>query len=510
MSVNTLINGQLVKVAGVTNSSNDSMQTDTMPEPSSAYSGLIYQYIGETTEEFTNGRFYKCEPDDGDETVELISVSDWNTLTTEEKQSKGLIAIQDRLTGFKQGILARGSYYRDTLLQNSTASSILSEAKSDTHENGTSVWENLTLSGSMNNNADGAVITDGKTISYDLTGANTPVTVYALLKISEISTGNRTMVGIPYAMSSSNVPNIFCNNTTVYSSVYGSDVVMSGLNSTEYTLYTIAIDPINKIADFYANGKLVRSNVAFSNSGGYIVIGAADKALTNVISCDIKYLGIVGEYESQNTIIANHQEIMSAYSEAPSISVEPLTANQNGVYTAPEGTAYSPVTVDINMPQIVDTSNFTKIWDSSVNYGRKGDFNVSIETFLGYNDMPTITNQMRNGWRYGAYYESENIKGAYGGYTFASSPMYILYTEFYIGRYELQNKSLYLTVEYMDENGDWNEIEDLDVSTTIPYPINYYRVSVKRVIYGIRFNHKKDPIKTDANNASFFGLLLYS
>ena len=39
----------------------------------------------------------------------------------------------------------------------------------------------------------------------------------------------------------------------------------------------------------------------------------------------------------------------------PSVTVEPLTANQNGVYTAPEGTAYSPVTVDVDVPEPVIT-----------------------------------------------------------------------------------------------------------------------------------------------------------
>lgn len=246
--------------------------------------------------------------------AEIITRSDWNALTTAQKQAKGLVAIQDASIGYKRGEFVNGADYHDTLLPYSVYSDILEEDKSSTHESGTSVWGELTLSGTMDNDADGAVITDGKVVSFDLSAANTSVTIYALLKRSgNTESGNRTLVGVPYAMSANNLPNIFCNGTTVNTSVYGSDVAISGVSATNYTLYTMAINAVAKKVDFYANGVLKRSDVGFSNSGGHIVFGAAETDLTNVISCNIKYIGIVDGYEQENVITNNHIVIMNEY-----------------------------------------------------------------------------------------------------------------------------------------------------------------------------------------------------
>jgi hypothetical protein len=245
---------------------------------------------------------------------EIISRSDWNALTTAQKQAKGLVVIQDASTGFKRGEYINGADYHDTLLQYSVYDNILEEDKSSTHENGTSVWGGLTLGGVMNNDADNSVITDGKAVSFNLSAANTSVTVYALMKRhGNTESGNRTLVGVPYTMSGGNLPNIFCNGTTVNTSVYGSDDAISGISSTNYVLYTMAIDAVSRKVDFYANGVLKRRGVSFFNSGGHVVFGAAETDLTNAISCNIKYICIVDGYESDNVIMNNHSVIMDEY-----------------------------------------------------------------------------------------------------------------------------------------------------------------------------------------------------
>lgn len=43
----------------------ESIQKDTMPSPSAAEIGKVYQYIGETTADFTNGYFYECVLEEG-------------------------------------------------------------------------------------------------------------------------------------------------------------------------------------------------------------------------------------------------------------------------------------------------------------------------------------------------------------------------------------------------------------------------------------------------------------
>ena len=62
MSVNTLVNNELQRVAG-SDSGNHvdyNMQVSTMPEASAQYANLIFQYVGTTDENYTNGYFYKC------------------------------------------------------------------------------------------------------------------------------------------------------------------------------------------------------------------------------------------------------------------------------------------------------------------------------------------------------------------------------------------------------------------------------------------------------------------
>lgn len=43
--------------------------------------------------------------------AEIITLSDWNALTTAQKQAKGLVAIQDSTTGFQRGIFVNGADY---------------------------------------------------------------------------------------------------------------------------------------------------------------------------------------------------------------------------------------------------------------------------------------------------------------------------------------------------------------------------------------------------------------
>lgn len=46
--------------------------------------------------------------------AEIITRADWDTLTTAEKQAKGLVAIQDATTGYRRGIFVNGADYTPT------------------------------------------------------------------------------------------------------------------------------------------------------------------------------------------------------------------------------------------------------------------------------------------------------------------------------------------------------------------------------------------------------------
>ena len=142
MSVNTYINGQLLRVGGFTQfQPSQSIQVSFMPEASATYEDKIFQYVGATTEDYINGLFYRCVSD-GEETptysweavntepmptasaeevadmwsnpisgTKIIQRADWELMTTEEKHAEGLIIIQDSNSGFVRGIYVNGADY---------------------------------------------------------------------------------------------------------------------------------------------------------------------------------------------------------------------------------------------------------------------------------------------------------------------------------------------------------------------------------------------------------------
>ena len=57
-------------------------QVTTLPVASSANVGQIYQYIGTTTSDYTNGYFYKCVLDNGAYVWNNVSTTEITTTTT--------------------------------------------------------------------------------------------------------------------------------------------------------------------------------------------------------------------------------------------------------------------------------------------------------------------------------------------------------------------------------------------------------------------------------------------
>lgn len=159
--------------------------------------------------------------------------------------------------------------------------------------------------------------------------------------------------------------------------------------------------------------------------------------------------------------------------------------------------------------QITNISGYTKLYDdtATVDYGQRG---TKVDAALALTDESVITGYMNNGWQdsHSAYYDSESKLNAYAGYNFGSA-QFITKVKIWLGRYSAQNNNLIATVQWLDSNGNWNDIEDIIVSTSLSYPLNIFEVSVNREVYGIRWIHKKEPYKTGGNNMSFFGMTLY-
>ncbi len=101
MSVNTYLNGDLIRVAGIINSQVvQNIQIATVPTASSAYLNKVYQYVGASNESYTHGYFYECVSDgqtpptyswvnvpvdDIGNKIFTGTLAAWNELTLEEK-----------------------------------------------------------------------------------------------------------------------------------------------------------------------------------------------------------------------------------------------------------------------------------------------------------------------------------------------------------------------------------------------------------------------------------------
>lgn len=159
--------------------------------------------------------------------------------------------------------------------------------------------------------------------------------------------------------------------------------------------------------------------------------------------------------------------------------------------------------------QIVDFSSFTKLYDDTIPFGNNG---AKIDTALGFTNEVLIALNMQAGWNAptSAYYDSENQIGAYGGYNF-NSAIELDHIRVYMGRYSGQNLDLVVTVQYLDNDGVWHDVEDMNISTSINYPICSFDISFSGLgkVHGVRWYHYKNPQKSPSNNICFFGMLMY-
>lgn len=159
--------------------------------------------------------------------------------------------------------------------------------------------------------------------------------------------------------------------------------------------------------------------------------------------------------------------------------------------------------------QITDVTGFTALCNSAVNFGNHGS---KVLANLAITDELTILSRMGAGWQSAgaAYYESENLIGAYGGYDFGET-LEIERARFYIGRYSGQNLSLTVDIQILppESGSSWVTVRQVYITTTLPYPTTFFDVAIGAQCRGVRWAHVTPPQKSMNNNIVFFGMLLY-
>lgn len=294
------------------------------------------------------------------------------------------------------------------------------------------------------------------------------------------------------------------------SSIYDHTSWIYALVSADFTISKVMTSAEAATSGSNSEDGCVLYGTINDNSGGTLT--AADYTADTTITTDDPGSG----YKSSFIVW------LVAAGSAPTLITKSIT--ENGTYDASDDDAdgYSSVTVNVSGgggnlytndvyysqdEQITDVSGFTPVYDSSKPYGSNGS---KVAARLAITDESAHSTLQSGGWSANgmAYYDSENQIGAYGGYNFGQS-IPVSKAKFWLGKYVNQNKALAVTIEYLDSNGNWNEIIDVEISSASSYPTNVFEVSINSSIYGLRWNHKKEPKKSSNNNITFAGMTLY-
>lgn len=248
--------------------------------------------------------------------IEMLTKSQWDALTTQEKRSYGLIAIRDTTTGFLQGRLVYGADY-DEYLPNSNTANVKCEAYWDNFNPSSLTWGNgsnpVTLSALVSQyQSENAVYLDarsGKLFSVDLSTTTSDFVVYVVAKGIAYNSGDVTVLGSIYQWNSQNIVNLYHRSGTMWrTSIYGSDTDFIQTNG-DYV--AVAIRSNNMYASWFGYGVTPRLNVQYSHHGQYFTFGG----YPNVYSTDlaVKFIAYVNQAEDDTTIQQNLINLASKF-----------------------------------------------------------------------------------------------------------------------------------------------------------------------------------------------------
>ena len=144
----------------------------------------------------------------------------------------------------------------------------------------------------------------------NLSAQNTDVTCYCCVKC--LANNECIFMDVPYSLTNGNAPSFYTPNGSfnVDCTVYAGNTNIPGLSCSVDHVYTLAIDSTNRKVRYFYDGTYFMEKT-FSNSGDYVCFGRGMKNATSYIGTPVfSYIGVVSEFESDATVIANMQTIM--------------------------------------------------------------------------------------------------------------------------------------------------------------------------------------------------------
>ena len=256
--------------------------------------------------------------------IPLLTQAQWSALTTAEKQSYGLVAIQQSNSGFNRGKLVYGADYEPVgvYLPNSDPDKVICEAYASAFDAAAETWgfgnSPVVLQSGLSPSKDTSenavllpVKTNGKFAYVDLGAASTPFTAYVVMKASNPDSYSR-MISAFNSRGSGNGIMLF--GSTINVSSWASDT-STGVSASQY--FAAAIQFAGSGSAFglvYGTNAITKSP---SVAGRYVTLGRTDidPSTSNAEPCDIyvRYVAVVGEAETQQTVAANLASLVSVF-----------------------------------------------------------------------------------------------------------------------------------------------------------------------------------------------------
>ena len=262
--------------------------------------------------------------------AEIITRAAWDLLTEEQKQAKGLCAIQDYSTGFVRGEFVNGADYiqRNKYIPYTDEYKVLGVAYPDLFDASDNSWgygeKPVLYTGTGGkptlSTQESAVYFPTNTsdvIGYvDLGAENTPFTVYVVMKA--VSPTGR-LVSCAEQTQAQRLIMLTAENDTVYVDSWGGGSSLGVSAVSDYFVAAMTSSITGGYGYCYdaANDTVNAMNKSLSATGRYITIGRTDidalvqyPAPTDVY---MRYIAVVNEAENGTAIINNLRALYSSF-----------------------------------------------------------------------------------------------------------------------------------------------------------------------------------------------------
>ncbi len=259
--------------------------------------------------------------------IPLLTRAAWNALTTAQKQSYGLLAIQDAASGYSRGELVNGADYQvvGRYIPYSDPEKVLCEAYRSNFNAGSPLsWGYGSAPIQMDSGLDPAadaqenavylgVAAKEKFAYVDLGSQKAPFTAYIVAKL--VDPGGFTRILSSMASRSSGQGILFYGSTINVSS-WGSDTSTSVSSSSAYFAAALRYNGAGSGAGIVGSaGTLITKTP--SNSSRYLTIGRTDTdgstAYAEPANLYLRYLSVVSEDESESVMKQNLAALETAF-----------------------------------------------------------------------------------------------------------------------------------------------------------------------------------------------------